>query len=199
MYSYISGELVAVESEYIVVDNHGIGYRLFVPTSVTYHLPKLGEQVKIYTYLNVREDAMQIFGFSTQEELSLFKLLLGVNGIGPKGALAILGVMSAEDLRFAILAEDAKAIAAAPGIGGKTAQRVIIDLKDKLDKIPSMGLSAASGAVPANRVKTDVIEAMTALGYSPSEAMRAMEGMNITEEDSLETILKEVLKKMSFL
>jgi Holliday junction DNA helicase RuvA len=131
--------------------------------------------------------------------LSLFKLLLGVNGIGPKGALAILGVMSAEDLRFAILAEDAKAIAAAPGIGGKTAQRVIIDLKDKLDKIPSMGLSAASDAVPANRVKTDVIEAMTALGYSPSEAMRAMEGMNITEEDSLETILKEVLKKMSFL
>lgn len=100
----------------IVVDNHGIGYEFFIPKSVVYQLPNVGGNVKIYTYLYVREDAMQFFGFRTKEELALFKLLIGVNGIGPKGALAVLGVLSAQDLRFAILAEDAKAIAAAPGI-----------------------------------------------------------------------------------
>ena len=134
MYSYISGQLVEVNEETIVVDNHGIGYEFFIPKSVVYQLPNVGGNVKIYTYLYVREDAMQFFGFRTKEELALFKLLIGVNGIGPKGALAVLGVLSAQDLRFAILAEDAKAIAAAPGIGSKTAQRVIIDLKDKIDQ-----------------------------------------------------------------
>lgn len=199
MYSYISGELVEIEEDHIVVDHQGIGYRLFVSDSAKYHLPAIGKHVKIFTYLNVREDAMQIFGFSSKEELALFKLLIAVNGIGPKGALAILGVLSAEDLRFAIMAEDAKAIAAAPGIGSKTAQRVILDLKDKLEQIPSTGLSASSLGAATNRVRTEVVEAMNALGYSSSEAFRAMEGLEIKEEDSVESILKEVLKKMSFL
>ena len=135
--------------------------------------------------------------YRTKEELALFKLLIGVNGIGPKGALAVLGVLSAQDLRFAILAEDAKAIAAAPGIGSKT---VIIDLKDKIDKIAPAG--SASG-IPVNdaasAIKTDVIDAMTSLGYSASQALRAMEDMEITEDDTVEVVLKEVLKKMSFL
>lgn len=200
MYSYISGQLVEVNEETIVVDNHGIGYEFFIPKSVVYQLPNVGGNVKIYTYLYVREDAMQFFGFRTKEELALFKLLIGVNGIGPKGALAVLGVLSAQDLRFAILAEDAKAIAAAPGIGSKTAQRVIIDLKDKIDKIAPAG--SASG-IPINdaasAIKTDVIDAMTSLGYSASQALRAMEDMEITEDDTVEVVLKEVLKKMSFL
>ena len=114
--------------------------------------------------------------------------------------MAVLGVLSAQDLRFAILAEDAKAIAAAPGIGSKTAQRVIIDLKDKIDKIAPAG--SASG-MPVNdaasAIKTDVIDAMTSLGYSASQALRAMEDMEITEDDTVEVVLKEVLKKMSFL
>ena len=200
MYSYISGQLVEVNEETIVVDNHGIGYEFFVPKSVIYQLPNVGGNVKIYTYLHVREDAMQFFGFRTKEELALFKLLIGVNGIGPKGALAVLGVLGAQDLRFAVLAEDAKAIAAAPGIGSKTAQRVIIDLKDKIDKIAPAG--SASG-IPVNdgasAIKTDVIDAMTSLGYSASQALRAMEDMEITEDDTVEVVLKEVLKKMSFL
>ena len=191
MYSYISGQLVEVNEETIVVDNHGIGYEFFIPKSVVYQLPNVGGNVKIYTYLYVREDAMQFFGFRTKEELALFKLLIGVNGIGPKGALAVLGVLSAQD---------AKAIAAAPGIGSKTAQRVIIDLKDKIDKIAPAG--SASG-IPVNdaasAIKTDVIDAMTSLGYSASQALRAMEDMEITEDDTVEVVLKEVLKKMSFL
>jgi Holliday junction DNA helicase RuvA len=199
MYSYISGTLVAVEKDYIVVDNHGIGYRLFVPSTVTGHIPGLGEQVKIYTYLSVREDAMQLFGFSSQQELDLFRLLIGVNGIGPKGALGILSVLSAEDLRFAVLAEDTKAICQAPGIGKKTAQRLILDLKDKIRDIPAMGLSPSAGSDPAGSIKSDVIEAMTSLGYSASETLRAMEDMEITSEDTLEDVIKEVLKKLSFL
>lgn len=199
MYSYISGQLVEVNEETIVVDNHGIGYEFFIPKSVVYQLPNVGGNVKIYTYLYVREDAMQFFGFRTKEELALFKLLIGVNGRA-QGALAVLGVLSAQDLRFAILAEDAKAIAAAPGIGSKTAQRVIIDLKDKIDKIAPAG---SASVIPVNdaasAIKTDVIDAMTSLGYSASQALRAMEDMEITEDDTVEVVLKEVLKKMSFL
>lgn len=199
MYSYISGELVEINEETIVVDNHGIGYEFFVPKSVIYQLPGIGGNIKIYTYLYVREDAMQFLGFRTKEELGLFKLLIGVNGIGPKGALAVLSVLSAQDLRFAILAEDAKAIATAPGIGNKTAQRVIIDLKDKIDKIAPAG--SASG-MPVkdtiSSVKTDVMDAMTSLGYSATQALRAMEDMDITEDDTVEVVLKEVLKKMAF-
>lgn len=199
MYSYISGELVEVNEDTIVVDNHGIGYRFFVPKTMQYQWNRLGEQIKVYTYLHVREDAMQMFGFMSQEDLELFKLLIGVNGIGPKGGLAILGVLSASDLRFAILAEDAKAIAAAPGIGAKTAQRVIIDLKDKINQVAVSGMSGVQPVSGNQAVKTDVIDAMTSLGYSASEALRAMEGMEIGEEDTVEKILKEVLKKMSFL
>lgn len=199
MYSYISGELVEVNEDTVVVDNHGIGYRFFVPKTMTYQLGQIGSNVKIYTYLHVREDAMQMFGFGSKEDLELFKLLIGVNGIGPKGALAILGMMSGSDLRFAILAEDAKAISAAPGIGSKTAQRVIIDLKDKIDAIAPSGLSVAATVTGNQAVKQDVIDAMTSLGYSASEALRAMEGMDIGDDDTVEVILKEVLKKMAFL
>ncbi len=199
MYSYISGELVEVNEDTIVVDNHGIGYRFFVPKTMQYQWKRIGEQIKVYTYLYVREDAMQMFGFLSKEDLELFKLLIGVNGIGPKGGLAILGVLSASDLRFAILAEDAKAIAAAPGIGAKTAQRVIIDLKDKIDQVAVSGMSGVQPVSGNQAVKTDVIDAMTSLGYSASEALRAMEGMDIGEDDTVEKILKEVLKKMSFL
>lgn len=199
MYSYISGTLAEVGEEEVVIDNHGIGYRIFVPKTVLYRLSHVGEQVTVYTYLNVREDALQLYGFSSANERKLFQLLLGVNGIGPRGALAILSVLSAEDLRFAILAEDAKAIAAAPGIGGKTAQRVILDLKDKIDRIPVMGLADHRKQTAMNGVKTDVIEALTSLGYSSSQVVKAMEDMDISEDAALEEVIKDVLKKLSFL
>ena len=198
MYSYISGELVEVNDDFIVVDNHGIGYRFFVPKSMAFQMNHIGEQSRVYTYLHVREDAMQMFGFPTKEELEIFKLLIGVNGIGPKGALAILSIMSIQDLRFAILSEDAKAIAAAPGVGAKTAQRVIIDLKDKIDTFADLGESIELSDTN-NQIKTEVIEAMTSLGYSASQALHAMEGLEINEDSKVEVVLKEVLKKMAFL
>jgi Holliday junction DNA helicase RuvA len=193
MYAYISGTLVAAEDEQIIIDNHGIGYALFASKSTIYQLPHLGEQVKIYTYLNVKEDAMQLFGFYSQEELSFFKLLINVNGIGPKGALSILGIMSVDDLRLAILSDDVKAISKAPGIGNKTAQRVIIELKGNITKIAS-----SSNNIPLNNVKSEVIEAMAYLGYSTSETLKAMKNMKITENDTSENILKEVLKTIGF-
>ncbi len=199
MYSYISGELVDVLADSIVVDNHGIGYEFHVSKNTLYHLQGIGNQVKVYTYLHVREDAMQLFGFSSKEEREFFQLLINVNGIGPKGALAILSVMSLSDLRFAILSEDEKALSSAPGIGKKTAQRLILDLKDKIDQIASDGLNQMVTDSPEASIKTDVIEAMTSLGYSASDALRAMEGMEFTEDTTLEAVLKEVLKKMSFL
>ena len=133
MIGYVKGILEEADDQCIIVDNHGIGYRIFVPGSFFSGAIPIGQEVKIYTYLNVKEDAMQLYGFATRDDLRVFKLLLGVNGIGPKAGLGILSALSADDLRFAVLADDAAAIAKAPGIGKKTAQKLILELKDKLD------------------------------------------------------------------
>ena len=132
MYSYIKGILTDMEEDLVVVEAGGIGYNIYTTGQTFRLLPAIGQEVKLYTYLNVREDAMILYGFLTKDDLRVFRLLIGVNGIGPKGALAILSVMTTDDLRFAVLGDDAKAIAKAPGIGAKTAQRVILELKDKL-------------------------------------------------------------------
>ena len=132
MYSYIRGTLADVEENLVVIEAGGVGYNIYTTGQTLDYLPSIGEELKLYTYLQVREDAMQLYGFLTKDDLRVFKLLLGVSGIGPKGALAILSVMSTDDLRFAVLGEDAKMIAKAPGIGSKTAQRLILELKDKL-------------------------------------------------------------------
>ena len=155
MYSYIKGELVDVAGDHIVVDNNGIGYQMFISSSTHFHMPAIGEDVKVYTYLNVKEDALQLFGFLTKEELELFKLLITVNGIGPKNALGILGTLEPADLRFAIMAEDAKAISKAPGVGAKSAQRIIIELRDKIDSVETSALTN-SPVASLNTMKRDV-------------------------------------------
>lgn len=126
------GELAEKNIDSIVVEAAGVGYLIYIPTQYFDMLPDEGEDVKIYTYLCVREDAMILYGFLSKDDLEIFKLLITVSGIGPKGGLAILSTLPADDLRFAILSGDSKAISKAPGIGAKTAQRVILDLKDKL-------------------------------------------------------------------
>ena len=128
MIGYIKGRLEEVMDGAIIVDNNGIGYEILVPASVIGSLPSKGNEVKIYTYMNVREDLLQLFGFMTRDDLEVFKMLITVSGIGPKGALGILGVMSADDIRFAVMSEDAKTISKAPGIGAKTARKLIIEL-----------------------------------------------------------------------
>ena len=132
MIEFVRGELAAVEADKAVVDVDGIGFGVFMSGQALGMLPSVGEQVKIYTYLNVKEDAMQLYGFLTRDDLEIFRLLIGVSGIGPKGALGILTGLTPDELRFAVMSKDVKAISAAPGIGKKTAEKLILELKDKL-------------------------------------------------------------------
>lgn len=202
MIAFIQGELCEVGQDTIIVACQGIGYEIQVPVSVAQSLPDPGNRVKIYTYTYVREDALGLFGFLTKDDLTVFKLLITVNGVGPKAALAILSSMTADELRFAILAEDAKAISKAPGIGPKTAKRMIIELKDKLDlesMIDNHGDSstyAPGNAEAAASVRDEVIMALTALGYSNTEAVRAIRAVSGADEMDSETLLKQALKKI---
>lgn len=202
MIAFIQGELCDAGQDTIVVACHGIGYEIQIPVSVAQVLPDPGNVVKIYTYTYVREDALGLFGFLTQDDLKIFKLLITVNGVGPKAALAILSAMTADELRFAILAEDAKAIAKAPGIGPKTAKRMIIELKDKLNlesMIEGHGdaemILSDPGDAAAN-VRDEVIMALTALGYGNTEAVRAVRAVSGADEMDSETLLKQALKKI---
>lgn len=205
MYSYIKGELVEVVSEdWIVVEANQIGYNIRIPSQVLEYLPGISSQVKIYTYLYVREDAYMLYGFLTRDDLQLFQMLIGVSGIGPKGALAVLSVLSADDLRFAVLGEDAKAIAKAPGVGMKTAQRVIIELKDKLKLEDAFEARLSSNEqIPlknaANTTKNEAAEALVSLGYTSQEALRVLKDIEVTEESTVEDILKQALKAMAVL
>lgn len=201
MISYIRGELVAVEKEKVIVDVGGVGYGIFMPEATMGLLPQTGNEVKLHTYLNVREDAMQLFGFLTRDDLSVFKLLIGVSGIGPKGGLSILSKLTADDLRFAVMSGDAKAISAAPGIGKKTAEKVIIELKDKLDIEDVLNRqtgdmeAAASVDSGANEVQSEAVQALVALGYGSTESLKAVKKVSL-ENATVEDVLKQALKNL---
>jgi Holliday junction DNA helicase RuvA len=202
MYSYIKGRLEEIREDHVTIENNGIGYRIFMPERCITELPPRGEEVKIFTYLHVREDAMLLFGFASRDELELFRLLIGVSGIGPKGGLAILSVLSPDDLRFAVLSEDDKRIAKAPGIGKKTAQRLIIELKDKIDITEDDLLGDVADhrmSEAATTARDEAIQALQALGYAKSDAYAVISKLSIGEEDDVETILKQALKELAFL
>lgn len=201
MYAYIKGELAEKNIDSIVVEAAGVGYLIYIPTQYFDMLPDEGEDVKIYIYLCVREDAMILYGFLSKDDLEIFKLLITVSGIGPKGGLAILSTLPADDLRFAILSGDSKAISKAPGIGAKTAQRVILDLKDKLsleDAFEKKLENQTSGAAVSmnSTVKNDAVMALNALGYSSTESLKAVSRVDITEDMDVEDVLKLALKNM---
>ncbi len=199
MYSYIKGTVAAIEEGGIVLDNHDIGYFLFVPASVTDQL-SVGDEVKLFTYFAVREDAMQLYGFLTRDDLELYKMLLLVNGIGPKGAIGILSVMDADELRFAVLSDDVKTISKAPGIGKKTAQKLIIELKDKLDLEDAFEKKAAHTEAAASQKdspQSEAILALAALGYSNAEAMKAVKKIAPEHEGAdAEELIKAALKEL---
>ena len=203
MYSYIKGTLEEIQQGKIVIENNGIGYNILVPANVTASLPAIGKQMKIHTYLHVKEDTFALFGFLTKDDLMIFRLLLGVNGVGPKGALAVLSAMTTDELRFAILAGDSKAIAKSPGIGAKMAQRIILELKDKLNLADVLGGQEDMGApIPESGTKTardEAVQALVALGYSSSEALSVVSKVEITADTDVEEILKAALKQMAFL
>lgn len=197
MISYIRGELVSFEKDKVIVDVGGVGFGIYMPAQAMGRLPGVGKEVKLYTYLNVKEDAMQLFGFATRDALEIFKLLIGVNGIGPKGGLSILSKLSPDDLRFAVLAKDIKAISSAPGIGKKTAEKLILELKDKLqigDALEKRSDGADASVVVGHEVTSDAVNALTALGYGSTEALRAVRQVEIQEDTTVEEILKSALK-----
>lgn len=206
MISYIKGELVDVTEQMIVIECNGIGYEIAVPVSTLTELPSTGNEVKIHTYLYVREDAVNLYGFLTKEDLYVFKLLIGINGIGPKGALGILSVITPEELRFAILADDVKTIAKAPGIGNKTAQKLIIELKDKLklSDVFEQSLKAEANGIETTEsanmdIRSEAVQALASLGYSLSEATKAVGKVEIDSETTVEQLLKAALKKISII
>ena len=192
MYAYIKGQIVDISEDNLVLECNNIGYNIRIPLSVAQRLPGIGASVKIYTYTSVREDAFQLFGFLSKDDLEIYRKLIAVNGIGPKGALSILSAMSADDLRFAILSGDAKAISKSPGIGNKSAERIILELKDKVHLMVSAA-DVQSGSEALN----EALEAMTALGYSPSEALKALRQITVTDDMDSGAVLKQALKIIS--
>lgn len=198
--SYVKGTAVYADSECVIIDNHGIGYRVRTHGR-THENIRSGQDVMLYTFLYVREDILALYGFATKEELKTFQILLAVNGIGPKAALSVLTTLSVEDLYYAVLSEDAKAIAKTPGIGPKGAKRMIVELKDKLD-LEDLGIgtemeedSSLVETGDQNQI-ADVMEALVALGYSNGEAYRAVHKVKNAGDMDTEQLMKEALKAM---
>ena len=198
MISYLRGTLAAFEEDKVIVDVGGVGYGVFMSGQAMGRLPAVGSEVKLHTYLNVKEEAMQLYGFLTRDDLSVFRQLIGVNGIGPKGGLGILSALSPDDLRFAVLANDVKAICAAPGIGKKTAEKLILELRDKLkledalDHIASDS-EASVGMESYSQIRSEAVQALVALGYGSTEALRAVKKVEVEEAMEVEDVLKLAL------
>ena len=197
---------MGIDEDSIIVEAGNVGLAIRVPASLQPELPRLGEEVTIYTYFQVRET---LYGFLHSQDRDMFRQLIGVNGIGPKGALGILSVLRPDDLRLAIVSEDVKALAKAPGIGNKTAQRLILDLKDKIsmdDVLGSMALSGDSGMGPSApsmaglaEAAKEAVQALVALGYTNTEASRAVKQVEVADGMTSEDVLKASLKHLSFL
>ncbi len=201
MIAYLKGTVTEVDKDSIILECQNIGYRIFMPGSVLERMGRTGEERIIHTYLNIREDAMQLYGFLTKNDLSVFRLLLGVSGIGPKAAMGILSYFSWEDLSFAVLSDDAAAIAKAPGIGKKTAQKVILELKDKLrledafeQKFSEGGASGQPTGEP--EAAQEAVEALVALGYGRTEALKAVRQVSAGGDMDVEDLLRAALKQM---
>ena len=202
MIASIKGRVEGVTSESVIIDVNGLGVEAIVPATVINRLPKIDENVRLYTYLHVREDAMQLYGFLEKEDLDFFKLLITVNGIGPKAAIAVLSSMPADILTFAILSEDIKTIEKAQGIGAKTAKKLVLDLKDKVGIIKqaknasSVDYNSDIATGINSEIKREAAEVLAALGYSQTEAMKAISTVEMTEDMTSEELVKLALKNL---
>jgi Holliday junction DNA helicase RuvA len=201
MFYYLSGELAYREGNICVIDCGGVGYKLTVSIiTADSLLTKLGKQVKLYTHLAVREDGIEMFGFGSNEEKECFNKLISVSGIGPKVALSILSTHTPEKLAFAIATDDVALIAKTPGIGKKTAQRIILELKDKLSiemsaDYESTKTTSASNFSSKNPNLSEATEALMVLGYDKSTILAALRGVDPTMDAA--DIIKAVLKKLA--
>lgn len=201
MIAFVNGKIEQISVDNAVIDVGGIGYNIKISSDTAARLPGIGEPVKLYTYTSVREDAFWLYGFLNRNELEIFKKCITVNGIGPKGALALLSVMDADSLRYAILSGDTKAIAKAPGIGSKTAQRLILDLKDKLvidDEMIDREIARTDSGTDAadSAQKQEAVAALVALGYAQAESRKAVDAIEGIEQMDSGAILKAALKKL---
>ncbi len=199
MYAYFIGKIAKIKSDSIVLETGNIGYNIIMPVSDIMSLTT-GIEVKIYTYTAVREDAFLLYGFLDEESLDFYKLLLEVNGVGPKAAISILSHASVDDLVVAIIAQDSKTLSKLPGIGAKTAARIILDLKDKVgtDRLLDATINSTSVRVPegkeTNLIKKEACDALGALGVSASDAMKALNQLEIGADSDVADIIGEALK-----
>lgn len=192
----LKGKLILSQSNVAVVECAGVGYKCFVSNSTASSLPIVGDEVRLFTYMNVKEDAVDLYGFSNHDELSCFKMLISISGIGAKVALSILSTHTPDKIAMAIAGGDDKLLAMSPGVGKKTAQRIILELKDKISKITDISTSVSSGLVGQPNASTNIaqaINALTVLGYSTKEIMPIITKFDskLSTEELIQLSLKE--------
>lgn len=198
MYEYIKGTYIGINKDYIVVENNGVGYKIFTSGATMSSVPECGEQITLYVEQIVREDFIGLYGFDSKEELAMFKLLLTVNGVGPKAALSLLSISRLNNLKYAIMTGDEKHICRGVGIGKKTAARIILELKDKLqpdELLDSVDTGNDENSEENNLMAvSEVLSALIALGYSEKESEKVLK--NIDKTDTVENMIKNALKAL---
>ena len=203
MISFIKGYIAETTENSVILETDSIGYEIFMTGPAIEETSRMQDKIKIYTYFHVREDTMQLYGFLSRDDLEMFRLLLNVNGIGPKAAMGVLAAITADELRFAVLSDDVKTISRAPGIGKKTAQKLILELKDKLKledafekKLDHQEENLSLTDTSLRDSRQEAVEALTALGYSSTNALRAVRQVSEETGDDVEAILKAALKQL---
>lgn len=197
MFAYVKGKLAYKHGDYIVIDANGIGYKVFTALSTIESIGAVGVEVQVFTHLYVREDIMNLYGFVTQEELGMFELLISVSGVGPKAAISVISSVSPSKFGLAVITDDTKTLTKAQGIGSKMAQRIILELKDKIKKEQLADVSDTKSDDPAFKKEesrvSEAVSALIVLGYTPQEASRAISAVYSDDMD-LETIIKSALR-----
>lgn len=198
MYAYIYGEIIDKEPENLVVECNHIGYNIHIAPGMLPKFPAIGQMARIYTYTSVREDAFWLYGFTSKDELFMFKLLITVSGIGPKAAMGILSVMDVDTIRLAVISQDAKMIAKAPGVGAKSASRIVMELKDKIKPEDVIGKPVDDEESSIiGTLRQEATEALVALGYTVSDAYKVLQKLDITEDTRVEDVIKMALRQIS--
>jgi Holliday junction DNA helicase RuvA len=200
MFAYIKGKLDYKHNEYIVVEANGVGYKINTALSTIEKIGSLGDEVKVYTHLYVREDIMNLYGFGSQEELGMFELLISVSGVGPKAALSVISSVPTSKFGLAVITDDVKTLTRAQGIGNKMAQRIILELKDKIKKeqlIDTAGQKDVKSEISRENSRiSEAVSALMVLGYTPLEASKAINAV-YSEDMDLESIIKSALKGLA--
>ena len=198
MYAYIYGEIIEKEPENLVIECNHIGYNIHIAPGMLAKFPPVGQMTRVYTYTSVREDAFWLYGFTSKDELSLFKLLITVSGIGPKAAMGILSVMDVDTIRLAVISQDAKMIAKAPGVGAKSASRIVLELKDKIKPEDVIGKPVDEDESSiVGTIRQEATEALVSLGYTVSDAYKVLQKLDINEDTRVEDVIKMALRHIS--